>query len=182
VPGALILTGAPGAGKTSVLDALSTLLEIDEVAFGAVECEQLARGYPQLSPTEWLPQLEAHVALQRRLGRDTFLVVATTEDEQELAAVVSAVGMQPVLVVCLNAPPDVAAERVAVREPDSWPGKAALVEHARLLADRIPCLAGVDLVIPTADRDAVEVAAEIYEVLRERCWLSGPKSSTYSSG
>ena len=49
--GAMILTGAPGSGKTSVLDALCTRLEIDGVRFGAFETEQLARGWPWLNPT-----------------------------------------------------------------------------------------------------------------------------------
>jgi hypothetical protein len=45
-------------------------------------------------------------------------------------------------VICLSAPPDVAAQRVSAREPDSWPGKAALIKHARKLAREIPCLPG----------------------------------------
>src|ERR1039458_7890589 len=77
--GTIILTGAPGSGKTSVLDALSTLLEIDGIRFGAIETEQLARGWPWLTPREWLPPLAGVLSLQRRAGRDTFFVVATTE-------------------------------------------------------------------------------------------------------
>jgi hypothetical protein len=38
---AMLLTGAPGAGKTSVLEKLATLLEIEGVEFGALESEQL---------------------------------------------------------------------------------------------------------------------------------------------
>jgi hypothetical protein len=44
VTAALILTGSPGSGKSSVLDTLSTLLEIDGTSFGAIESEQLACG------------------------------------------------------------------------------------------------------------------------------------------
>jgi predicted GTPase len=43
-----ILIGAPGCGKSSVIDALGTMLEIDDVEFGAIETEQLARGWPCL--------------------------------------------------------------------------------------------------------------------------------------
>jgi adenylate kinase family enzyme len=45
---ALLLIGAPGAGKSAVLDALATLLEIEEIEHGAIESEQLARGLPLL--------------------------------------------------------------------------------------------------------------------------------------
>jgi chloramphenicol 3-O-phosphotransferase len=161
MPGALILTGAPGSGKSSVLDALSTLLEIDEIPFSAIETEQFSRGWPWLSAAEWLPQLEAVIQLQRRVGRHTFLIVATTETEQELRGVVNAVNAEPVAIVCLEAPAELAARRVAEREPDSWPGKPDLVAHARTLADTIPALAGIDASLPTADRDPEDVALEI---------------------
>jgi hypothetical protein len=84
VTAALILTGSPGSGKSSVLDALSTLLEIDGASCGAIESEQLARGWPWLKASGWIPQLAAIVALQKAAGRRLFLVVATTETELEL--------------------------------------------------------------------------------------------------
>jgi adenylylsulfate kinase-like enzyme len=38
---AVLLTGAPGAGKSSVLERLATLLEIEGVEFGALEQSSL---------------------------------------------------------------------------------------------------------------------------------------------
>ncbi|HUA48622.1 MAG TPA: hypothetical protein VMA77_25545 [Solirubrobacteraceae bacterium] len=163
--GALILTGAPGAGKSSVLDALSTMLELERVPFGAVETEQLARGWPWLRASEWMPQLAAVIDLQRQLGRETFLVVATTETEQELRAVIDAVGADRTLVACLSAPPPLVACRVYEREPDEWPGKLALIEHARKLAEEIPSLPSIDFTLSTVDRDVHEVATEVRRLL-----------------
>jgi chloramphenicol 3-O-phosphotransferase len=163
--GALILIGGPGSGKSSVLDALSTMLEIDQVRFAAIETEQLARGWPWLNAAQWIPQLEAVIELQRRAGRQTFLVAATPETEQELRAVVDAVGVEQVVIVCLSAPADLAAGRVAEREPDSWPGKLPLVEHARKLAREIQSLGGIDLVLSTVDQRAAEVATEVKRLL-----------------
>jgi hypothetical protein len=165
VSGALILIGAPGAGKSAVLDALSTRLEIERVPFGAIETEELGRGWPWLGARDWLPELAAIVALQREAGRDTFLVVATTETEEELRGVVDAVAAERTVVVCLSAPGAVTAARVAEREPDTWPGKAALVAHSRTLAQAIPSLPGIDVVIPTDGRDVDSVVAEVLGVL-----------------
>jgi hypothetical protein len=163
----LILTGAPGTGKSSVLDALSTLLEIKQTAFGAIEAEQLARGWPWLASSEWLPQLASVIALQHSAGRDLFLVVATTETQSELRGVIEALSVDRVIVVCLVAPPEVVAGRIADREPDSWPGKTPLIAHARELATTIPALPGLDAVLNTHGRSAVQVAAQVHEVLRD---------------
>jgi uridine kinase len=41
---AVALTGAPGAGKSSVLQGLANLLEGEAITFGALDSEQLAWG------------------------------------------------------------------------------------------------------------------------------------------
>jgi shikimate kinase len=163
---ALILIGAPGSGKSSVLDALATCLEIDGVAHGALESEELARGFPSLSGGSWTDQLAAVLSLQRDAGRRLFLIVATTENDEELRAVVSAAAAEKTLTVCLEAPADVLAERLQLREPDRWPGKPGLIAHARELAPSVPLLAGIDRVIDTSGSEAEEIALEIYAQMR----------------
>jgi energy-coupling factor transporter ATP-binding protein EcfA2 len=167
VTAALILTGPPGAGKSSVLEALTTLLDIDGVEYSALESEQLAWGSPWLSTQQWLPQLRAVMALQRDVGRRLFLLAATTESTDELRGVADAVSADRTLVVLLVAKPDVVAARIDAREPDEWPGKVKLIEHARELAVSMPCeLKGVDARIETDGRTAVDVAMEVRDVLR----------------
>jgi AAA domain len=171
VSDSVIVIGCPGAGKTSVVWALSALLEERGVAHGLIESEALSQGWPQLRLATWLAQLEAVVAIQRRAGRKLLLVATTPETEAELAGAVQALGGDSTdagaaggvgpFVVCLSVPPELAAARVAEREPDSWPGKAPLVAHARELARSIPLLAGIKAVISTDGRTAREVAAEV---------------------
>jgi cytidylate kinase len=163
---AVVLTGAPGTGKSSVLDKLATLLEIDGVKFGALESEQLGWGSPWLYGEPRLRQLRAVVDLQRQAGRRRFLIAATTETTEELAAIRDAIAVDQVVSVLLCAPARVVAARIAAREPDAWPGKQRLIEHARHLAVSMRDLAGVDIRIDTADREAGDVAVELREALR----------------
>lgn len=163
---ALILTGPPGAGKSSVLEALTTLLELDGIEYSALESEQLAWGSPWLSFEQWLPHLAAVMALRRDIGRRLFLLAATTEITDELRSVAAAVGADRTLVFLLVAKPDVVAARIDAREPDRWPGKANLIARARELAVSMPReLEGIDARIETDERTAVDVAAEIRDAL-----------------
>jgi hypothetical protein len=169
---ALILTGAPGSGKTTTLLELGTRLEIAGQPYGAIESEQLAMGSPLLSSERWIPQLAAVLALQREAGRRFFLVAATVESAADLRSVVAATGADRVLVVCLRAGADVLAARIDAREPDTWPGKEALIEHTRELASVAPAIEGVDLVVDTEQCGDGEVVAQVLDALVEAGMLT----------
>lgn len=162
---ALVLIGAPGSGKTSVLEALGTELELRGVSYGAIESEQLAWGSPWLEPEVWLPQLASVLWLQADAGRRLFLIAAATETAEQLRGVIAATGADDVRVVCLRATPGTVAQRIDRREPDRWPGKRGLIEHARRLANSIPAIEGIDHVIDTDDARAEDVARRIAELL-----------------
>jgi chloramphenicol 3-O-phosphotransferase len=160
---AIVITGGPGTGKSSVAQAFTTLLENAGIEHGAIESEQLAWGTPWLPDRLVHEQLAAVVRLQRGYGRRLFVVVATTETVADLEGLLHAIGAEESLVACLRAPGDVAAARVLAREPERWAGRDALAAHARELAGAIPLLPGVDLVLDTEGRRADDVAAELFE-------------------
>jgi hypothetical protein len=99
-------------------------------------------------------------------------VVATTETSLGLQGVIDALAVDRVLVVCLYAPPEVVAGRIADREPDAWPGKRPLIAHARELAMAIPPIAGIDVIVDTDGRSAVEVAAQVRALLSDHGLIS----------
>jgi adenylate kinase family enzyme len=168
---AIVLTGAPGAGKSSVAQAFTTLLDNAGIEHGAIESEQLAWGTPWLTEAQACEQLAAVVALQRGYGRRRFVVVATTETQEDLEALLGAIGAERSLVVALSAPGDVCAARVLEREPERWAGREALAAHARELAGVIPGLPGVDVVLDTAGRSAEAVAGELFEACVNSGWV-----------
>jgi adenylate kinase family enzyme len=167
-----VITGAPGAGKSSVTEALTTLLDNAEIPHGAIESEQLAWGTPWLEEAQAHEQLSVLLRMQRAYGRRLFLVVATTETEADLRALLDAIGAERSLVVALTVPGEVASARVLEREPERWAARDSLAEHAAELAAVIPALPGVDLVLSTDGRDEEAVAAELLDALQARGFLS----------
>ena len=160
---AVVITGGPGTGKSSVAQAFTTLLDNAGIEHGAIESEQLAWGTPWLPDDQVHKQLAEVIRLQRSYGRRLFVVVATNETEADLQGLLDAIGAARSFVACLTAPADVASARVLAREPERWAGRDALAPHARALAPHNAALPGVDLVLSTDRRD--EEAAELRDAL-----------------
>jgi hypothetical protein len=157
---ALIVTGAPGSGKTGAVQALSSLLADEGVVHGAIETEQLQWGHPWLPFGAALELLTPWLEVQRRHGRGLVLLIATTETAAELRALRAAAAATETLVVV--------AARVLAREPEHWSGRQALADHARRLAEVIPALDGVDVVLAGDDRAPLELAHALRAELARR--------------
>ena len=167
---AVIITGPPGAGKTSVLSALVDALSDNDIAHAAVEVEMLMWTHPALTDEHWARHVRMACGLHRDAGHRPLLVAQTLEADADVAELLDAVGVAEVLLVRLEAEPASLVERIIEREPASWSGLSGLVEHARELAVTMPGLAGVDLVLSTEGQRAEDVAARIRAARPD--WLS----------
>lgn len=171
---ALVLTGAPGAGKTLVLTALVDALGDDGIPHAAVEVEQLALAHPVLEDERRMRHLRALCTLHREAGHSLLLIVDTLETDAAVADLIDAVGADEQFVVRLEAEPATLVERISARERAGWSGLAALVDHTRELAVSMPALHGVDLVLSTESQRPEAVAERIRAARPER--LAKPAS------
>ena len=146
---AVLLTGPPGAGKTSVLTALVDALSDDDVPHAAVEVEMLVWTHPSLSDEQWRRHVAAMCELYREAGHGLLLVAETLESDEDVAQLRHAVSADEYFLVRLEAQPATLVERIIRREPEGWSGLSGLVEHTQQLAVSMPAVQGVDLVLST---------------------------------
>src|SRR3954447_367095 len=167
---AVVITGPPGAGKTSVLTALVDALSDDDIAYAAVEVEVLVWTHPALTDEQWARHVRSACELYREAGHRLLLLAPTLETEAVVAELWNAVAADEVSRGGLDAEPARLVERIIEREPPSWSGLSGLVEHAQELAETMQGLAGVDLVLSTEADRAEDVAARIRGARPD--WLS----------
>ena len=167
---AVVLTGPPGAGKTSVLTALVDALSDDGIAHAAVEVEALVWTHPALTDEQRARHVRLACELYREAGHRLLLVAQTLETDADVAELLDAVGADEVFLVRLEAQPATLVARIVEREPPSCSGLDGLVEHAQELAASMPSLSGVDLVLNTEGERAADVAARIRAARPD--WLS----------
>jgi chloramphenicol 3-O-phosphotransferase len=158
---AVLLTGPPGAGKTSVLTALVDALSDDDVPHAAVEVEMLVWAHPALSDEQWLRHVERTCAFYRDAGHRLLLVAETVETNDDLAQLLDAVGADEYFIVRVEAQPATLVERIVEREPEGWSGLSHLIQHTQDLAATMPALRGVDLVLSTEGQRPEAVAERI---------------------
>jgi energy-coupling factor transporter ATP-binding protein EcfA2 len=164
----VVITGPPGAGKTTVLTALMGLLEADDVRFAAVEVEALALAHPWPDDDAAFDHLSYVAESFRRRGYPSLLVSATIENHGYLRRLLDALPSDDVALVGLHAPTALLRERITRREPPDWVGLPRLLEAADALAAATATLPGVDLVLSTDDADPRTLAAAVRDALQAR--------------
>ena len=172
---AVVLTGPPGAGKTSVLTALVDALSDDDIAHAAVEVEALVWTHPAVTREQWARHVRAICALHRQAGHRLLLVAQTLETDADVTELLAAAAADQVFLVRLEARPATLVRRIVEREPPTWSGLDDLVEHAQELAASMPALSGVDLILSTEGERPEDVAARIRAARPD--WLSRRRGS-----
>jgi broad-specificity NMP kinase len=127
---AVVLTGAPGAGKSVALMALSDALVVDEIRHAAVDVDEIAWAYPYPTLAERCDHLRAWAERCHAAGFELLLVAEAIESPGHLRDLLAALGADDHLLVRLAAAPATLRERIVAREPPGWSGLAHLLDEA----------------------------------------------------
>ncbi|MET0614566.1 MAG: hypothetical protein ABW142_03915 [Thermoleophilaceae bacterium] len=158
---AVLVTGAPGVGKTSYLTALSDALVDAEVAHAVIDADEVSWAYP-------FPDLGGRVEYMRRAwaayrdnGHELVLLGEVVESPEHLAELLGAVGADDHLLVRLTAPYLLLRQRILAREPVEWSGTEHLLEETKRWVELVDRLEGSHLTIDTVRTGPLEAAARI---------------------
>jgi broad-specificity NMP kinase len=158
---AVVVTGAPGAGKTAALIRLSDALIDDQIAHAAVDVDEVAWAYPFPDLDARCARLAAAWGAHREAGHDLLLVGEVVESNDHLAQILGSVGAEDHLLVLLEAAPATMHERIVAREPPGWSGLDHLLGEVERYAASLPRLDGVHAVCNTEQLAPDEVTARI---------------------
>ena len=145
---AVLVIGAPGAGKTTLWERLCNALTDDDVRHAAFEAEALALSHPALLSDRAFAHIRALAASFREAGFGLLIATATVESQWWCEGVCDALGVGSVLVVRCDARPETLERRLREREPADWSGLERLIRASGPLAATAAKL-DVDLAIDT---------------------------------
>jgi chloramphenicol 3-O-phosphotransferase len=158
---AVVITGAPGAGKSVCLMALSDMLVVDELAHAVIDVDEVAWAFPYPSNEERFELARAAAETHRVQGKELLLVAEVVESDDELAQLIGAVGADGHLLVLLRAPLETLRRRILEREPPGWSGLDYLLGETKRWAVALEELDGVHLALDTDALTPGEAAARI---------------------
>ncbi|MBA3348864.1 MAG: AAA family ATPase [Actinobacteria bacterium] len=156
---AVVLTGPPGSGKTTVLTALQNSLVDDGVRHAAIEVEALAWAHPPVDDETAFRHLAGLRQTYADAGYDVVLCGATVTSDAYLEGLLRALAAERTLVVRLEAEPATLRQRIVEREPPEWSGLPGLLDAATEIASTSEALLDVDLVFST-ERSTPQAIAE----------------------
>ena len=159
----LLISGAMGSGKTTVLSEASDLLKEADVSHAAIDLDWLSIMHPssgQHSERLMFANLAAVWSAYAAAGAERLLIARVVENRSELQRYRNAVpGAEPV--VCrLTASLDTMQSRLRVREPGMFQAEA--VARAAALDDVLGRARAEDFTVDNGDgRSITDVAREV---------------------
>jgi energy-coupling factor transporter ATP-binding protein EcfA2 len=158
---AVLITGPPGAGKTTYLTALTDVLADDGVAHAAIDADEVSWAYPYPDLAARTEYIGAAWSAHRERGHDLLLLGEVLESPEHLARLLAAVGADDHLLVRLTAPYMLLRQRILEREPPEWSGTEHLLEETRTWAERGDALEAAHLTIDTVRTGPLEAAGRV---------------------
>jgi chloramphenicol 3-O-phosphotransferase len=158
---AVVVTGAPGSGKTLTTTVLSDALADDGIAHAGVDVDEVAWAYPYPSVEERVALLANAAEAHRRRGHELLLVAEVIESPGHLRALLESAGATDHLLVRLFAQRQTLRERIVAREPPGWSGLNQLLEKSDVWASELEKLDGIHLALDTEQHPPDELARRI---------------------
>lgn len=158
---AVLLTGPPGAGKSTTLEALSDALHDDDIHHASLEMDAISWAHPDLTSRQRLGHVQAISALFREEGYDLLLVSAPVSSVADRDALLAALDADDHFLVRLDAPEATLRERITAREPLGWSQLDDLLERSREMMVAMAAVSEVHLVLDTGRLRRAEVAERI---------------------
>jgi hypothetical protein len=158
---AVLIAGAPGAGKTTHLTALTDVLADDDLAHAVIDVDDVSWAYPYPDLGGRADYLGRAWAVHREKGHDLLLFGEVVESSEHLAQLLDAVGADDHLLVRLEAPYALLRQRILAREPPGWSGIDPLLQETERWVRVIAELDGVHLTVDTARTSPLDAAARI---------------------
>lgn len=153
----LILTGSPGAGKSTVADTLSEELVRTNTAHAWIDVDDLSKVFPSESENFKWTNLLLLLPYYLEIPNTKIILPGVIGSQENIDSIKSIAGNTKVVVCELTASPATILKRVLKREPDEYwrtQLKNALKNYAAIEPN---------ITISTEDRTADDVVAELIQ-------------------
>ena len=157
----MLISGAPGAGKSAALTALTDALTDADVRHATFEFDELVRSHPPLVANHAFEHVGLLAAAYRDKRYPLLLMSATLESRWYYQALVGAIGPDSAFLVRLEADPATLERRVREREAAGWSGLDRLLSSCAPLAATHAKLEDVDLALSSEALTPGEIAERI---------------------
>ena len=162
----LVITGAMGSGKTTIMGEVSDLLAVRGLIHAAIDIDAFGNAYDPSGVIDLMAMAYQNVAAAVRnyaaQSVTTLVMAGAIETRDELAQLRAAVGATALVVCRLMAPLATMQQRIRAREPGIW--QQTYVDRVAALEEALNKAAVEDFtVVNDGARPVTDVAREILQ-------------------